>query len=77
MTLGLTTARIGSLTASIFDRERTVIDAFRFLSSEIAIKALQAYLRRSEKHSPDLGKLRHYAKLLRVNIGPYLMALAA
>ena len=75
LSLGVTTLQVGSYTLKIFDRERTVLDAFRYLSDEIAIKALQFYLKSSSQHKPDLAKLTSYAKLLRVNISPYIMAL--
>jgi predicted transcriptional regulator of viral defense system len=73
--LGQTTLKIGDYEIKIFDRERTVVDAFRFLSDEIAIKALQAYLKFSPSHKPDILKLSQYAKTLRVNLTPYIMAL--
>ena len=75
MTLGLTTVKIGKYTVKIFDRERTVIDAFRYLNHEIAIKALQAYLQSSPLQKADLTKLSSYAKKLRININSYIMAL--
>lgn len=70
MTLGATTVQIGNHTMKIFDKERTVIDSFRYLSDEIAIKALQGCLTQKS----DLAKLSSYAKLLRVNITPYIKA---
>jgi predicted transcriptional regulator of viral defense system len=70
-TLGATTHRIGNYEIKIFDRARTVVDAFRYLSHEIAIKALQSYI----GQKGDLVKLSEYAKQLRVNITPYIMAL--
>lgn len=75
MTLGLTTVKMGKYRVKIFDRERTVVDAFRYLSVEIAIKALQAYLQPSGKKKADLSKLSRYAKTLRININPYIIAL--
>src|SRR3989338_9367775 len=42
--LGQTEIQIGASYLKIFDKERTVIDSFRYLSQEVAIKALQAYL---------------------------------
>jgi predicted transcriptional regulator of viral defense system len=75
MTLGQTAIPIGYYNVKIFDRERTVVDAFRYLSHEVAIKALQAYLKPSTNNKPDLSKLSKYAKALRVNITPYIMAL--
>lgn len=68
--LGATEVQVGELKMRIFDRERTVVDSFRFLSHEIALKALQAYLKK-----PDIKKLSTYAKILKVNLTPYLLAL--
>ena len=75
MTLGLTVVKMGKYKVKIFDRERTIIDAFRYLSDEVAIKALQAYLKFSSGSKADLPKLSKYAKALRVNIHSYIMAL--
>lgn len=75
MSLGLTTVKIGKIKVKIFNRERTVVDAFRFLSHEIAIKALQAYLKTAIDHKPDLPKLSKYAKSLRVDITKYILAM--
>ncbi len=75
MNLGKTTAKIGKYKVKIFDRERTIIDAFRYLSHEVAIKALQAYLKPSLHRKVDLQKLSRYAKTLRININSYVMAL--
>jgi len=75
MKLGLTTIKIGKYKVKIFDRERTIVDAFRYLNDEIAIKALQAYLKPSSQQKVDLPKLSRYAKALRINIKSYIMAL--
>lgn len=74
MLLGQTEVSVGNCQLKIFDRERTVIDAFRYLSKEIAVKALQSYLNGKGKKKPDLRKLEMYAQALRVNIEPYIMA---
>lgn len=58
----------------IFDRERTIVDAFRLLSRETAIKALKAAMAKSEKNRIDLMKLQEYAKKLRFNITSYLIS---
>lgn len=74
MDLGKTIVDLEGISVPIFDRERTLIDAFRLLSREVAIKALKMALTQplsSEKI--DLIKLQAYAKKLRVNIDPYLM----
>ncbi|MFN4895091.1 MAG: type IV toxin-antitoxin system AbiEi family antitoxin domain-containing protein [Pseudomonadota bacterium] len=75
--LGATTIKLGDAQLRIFNRERTVVDAFRYLDKEIAIKALKAYLQgRIKGHKPDLRKLGSYAKTLRVSIAPYVEAFA-
>ena len=72
--LGRREIRIGPCEVAIFDRERCVVDAFRYLSQEIAIKALKAYLFDGPE-KPDLHKLAKYAKALRVNLDPYIVSL--
>lgn len=74
MELGRTIIKIGEFKLAIFDRERCIVDAFRYLSPEIAIKSLQAYLQ-SKEHKPNLTKLQAYAKKLRVNLKPYVLSL--
>jgi predicted transcriptional regulator of viral defense system len=75
VSLGLTTVKMGKYEVKIFDRERTIIDSFRYLIDEIAIKALQAYLQPSGEKKADLSKLSRYARVLRININKYIMAL--
>ncbi len=75
MSLGVITVKVGRYKVKIFDRERTIVDAFRYLSDEIAIKALQAYLKSPSGQKVDLPKLSKYAKALRTNINSYIMAL--
>lgn len=58
----------------IFDRERTIIDAFRLLSRETALKALKAAIAQGGKNRLDLIKLEAYAKKLQVDIAPYLIS---
>jgi len=71
--LGKTTFKIGATAIPIFDRERTIVDAFRYLSREVALKAAIAQPKQSRI---DREKLRKYAKKLRVKIDPYLLALS-
>jgi predicted transcriptional regulator of viral defense system len=59
----------------IFDRERTIIDAFRLLSRETAIKALKSALAQGGKNRLDLIKLEAYAKKLKFDISPYLLSI--
>jgi predicted transcriptional regulator of viral defense system len=72
-TLGKIQIALGEYNVYIFDRERSVVDAFRYLSKEIAIKALQRYFQ-DPKYKPDPKKLGAYAKALRVNITPYILS---
>jgi predicted transcriptional regulator of viral defense system len=72
--LGRQTIKLGEYSVQIFDRERCIIDAFRYLSREVAIKALKSYLA-DDSHKPDLQKLEKYAKTLRANIKLYVQAL--
>jgi predicted transcriptional regulator of viral defense system len=71
--LGKAEIAFGEYNVHIFDRERCVVDAFRYLSKEIAIKAIQRYFQ-STKYRPDPKKLGSYAKILRVNILPYILS---
>ncbi|MBF5058535.1 type IV toxin-antitoxin system AbiEi family antitoxin domain-containing protein [Candidatus Neptunochlamydia vexilliferae] len=75
ITIGQTTVKIGKQKVRIFDRERTIIDSFRYLDKEISLKALQVYLRADKSFKPNIKKLIEYARLFRVNITPYIMAM--
>jgi predicted transcriptional regulator of viral defense system len=70
---GKTEINLGEILIPIFDRERTIIDSFRLLSRETAIKAMKMALSSKSKEKLDLRKLQQYAKKLRFNIAPYLM----
>lgn len=70
---GGTHLKLGSVSIRIFDKERTIIDSFRFLTSEIAIKALKSYLS-GKNAKPDLVKLRKYSIKLKVPIDKYVEA---
>lgn len=73
MNLGKTTINLGKIQVPIFDCERTIIDAFRLLSRETAIKALKMALSAKDRSRLDLRKLQAYAKKFRFNIAPYLI----
>jgi hypothetical protein len=64
---------MGKFKVSIFDRERCIVDAFRYFSKEIALKALQKHLK-NKGHKPQLRKVAEYAKLLRVDLTPYILS---
>ncbi len=74
-TLGKTVIDIDGVVVPIFDRERTILDAFRYLSKETALKALKAGLEQPLEKRIDINKLRTYAKKMKINIDPYLLAL--
>ncbi len=74
ISFGQITVKIGSQQIKIFNRERTIVDAFRYLDKETALKALQAYLKSGTEKKPDINKLLRYAKRRRVNLTPYISA---
>ena len=71
--LGRTQIKIGSEKIPIFDPERTIVDAFRYLDIEVAIKALKAGLKSHNGNKIDLRKLQTYARKRRVNLTPYIL----
>lgn len=75
LTLGRTTIKVGNITLPIFDRERTIVDAFRYLGRETALKALKMALLKKGREKVDIEKIRKYAKKLRVKIEPFLIAM--
>jgi predicted transcriptional regulator of viral defense system len=77
LTLGKTTIKIGNVTLPIFDRERTIIDAFRYLGRETALKALKIALTKRGSEKVDIEKIRQYAKKLRIKIEPFLIAMTS
>ncbi|MDC7233889.1 MAG: type IV toxin-antitoxin system AbiEi family antitoxin domain-containing protein [Spirochaetales bacterium] len=74
MSLGKVIIHIGSESLPIFDRERTIIDAFRYLGKETAIKALKRATSVQGPDKIDLNKLKKYAKEFRINIDHYILA---
>lgn len=73
MLLGRTEIDLCGVQIPIFDRERTIIDTFRLLSRETAIKSLKMALSKKGDERLDLRKLQSYAKKLKFNITPYLI----
>lgn len=74
--LGKTEIALEGISVPIFDRERTIIDAFRMLSLETAIKALKTAMAKRGKNKIDMIKLQEYSKKLRFDISPYLLAVS-
>src|SRR5262245_41913942 len=73
MDLGKTQIELAGTQIPVFDRERSIIDSFRLLSRETAIKALKMALAKKGSEQLDLKKLQAYSKKLRFNIDPYLI----
>jgi predicted transcriptional regulator of viral defense system len=72
--LGKTKIKLGGMIISIFDKERTIVDAFRYLGRETAVKALKKAIMLEGADKIDLEKTRQYAKKLRVNQDSYILA---
>lgn len=73
MTLGKTSITIEKVKVPIFDLERTIVDTFRLLDKEIAIKALKMAVKRKGAGKLNLPKLEAYAKKLKVPMAPYIL----
>jgi len=65
--------KLGNETINIFDQERTIIDAFRYLSKEIAIKALKEAVRARRERKFDLKKFQKYTKKFKIDLEPYIL----
>jgi predicted transcriptional regulator of viral defense system len=77
MTTGVRKIKLANLNVKIFDMERTIIDSFRLLDFETAMKALKIYISGS-KGKPKLNKISRYAKELRTpKVCDYITALIA
>jgi predicted transcriptional regulator of viral defense system len=74
--LGVEKKVIAEIEVKIFNPERTIVDSFRLLDFETAIKALKLYLK-GECGKPDLKKLSRYSKELRANIEKHIVPLIA
>lgn len=74
MSLGKVEMNIGSESIEIFDMERSIIDAFRYLGKEVAIKAMKRAISINGQKRLDLKKLQNYAREFRINIDQYILA---
>ncbi len=72
--LGKTFIKIDNQKLPIFDRERTIIDSFRYLGIETALKALRNALTKKGKEKIELEKIIKCTKILHVNKEAYLLA---
>lgn len=73
MNTGKTSYALKGETLSIFDQERTVIDAFRYLSKEIAIKALKEAVKAKREIKFNIKTFQSYAKKFKMNLDPYIL----
>lgn len=69
---GRTSILIGKIRVSIFDPARTIVDAFRFLDREVALKGLKKFIK---KYPHDIELLLSYSKKLRTPIRSYIEAM--
>lgn len=74
MNLGVQKKIIADIEVRIFDPERTIIDSFRLLDFETAMKALKLYLN-GACGKPNLKKISQYSKELRANVEKYIAPL--
>lgn len=72
MRTGKTKFMLGNETIAIFDQERTIIDAFRYLSKEVAIKALKEAVK-SKRIKFDMKKFQRYAKKFNLDLDTYIL----
>ena len=60
--LGIERHKVGQREVRIYDKEKSVVDAFKYLPVDVAHKALRSYMRMKDK---DLDKLMKYAREMR------------
>ena len=70
--LGIDEIEMAGIKVKIFDKERTIIDAFRLLDLETAMRSLKVYMS-GKNQRPNIKKLNQYAKDLRQDISKYLL----
>jgi predicted transcriptional regulator of viral defense system len=72
--LGVERHSFGKREVRIYDMEKTVVDAFKYLSEEAALKVLKAYLKRPNK---DVTKLCEYGRKLKKPLDDIVRVLMA
>lgn len=73
-TLGIQKFTFGKRKVRIYDLEKTVVDAFKYHTAEVAYKALKGYLKRKDK---NIHKLCNDARKLRKPLDNIVTALLA
>ena len=71
--LGISTVKLGAIEIPTYDIERSLVEAFRAVGSEIAINALKQAFSPERKVKPNVQKMLDYGKKLRIKIEPYLL----
>lgn len=74
VTLGKTSFIMDGVKIPIFDLERTLVDSFRLLDKETAIKALKTAMKRKGTEKINFKKLETYARKLKVPMAPYILS---
>ena len=72
--LGIERHAFGKRFVKIYDVEKTIVDAFKYGTEEVALKALKGYLRRKDK---DILKLCEYARELKKPLDDIVTVLMA
>lgn len=72
--LGIEKYNFGKREVLIYDAEKSVVDAFKYLWEEVAFKALKAYLKKEDK---DVKKLCAYGVKLKKPLDDYVVAILA
>ncbi len=72
--LGIEKYHIGKRKVLIYDAEKSVVDAFKYLWEEVAFKALKTYLKKENK---DVKKLCTYGIKLKKPLDDYIAAILA
>ena len=70
--LGISSISVGDIKIPIYDLERTLVDAFKFLSIETAIKALKFAFSHPD-HKPNIPKIQEYSNKLRTPMREYIL----
>jgi len=72
---GKTKIKLSGVEIPIYDRERTIVDCFKYLDIEVAVKSLKLYLKGEENFIPNMKKLRYYSKKFRKDISEYIVGI--
>ncbi len=72
--LGIEKHYFGKRVVRIYNIEKTIVDAFKYSTEEIALKALKGYLKRKDK---DVQKLCDYARRLKKPLDQIVTVLLA